>query len=344
MPQISSLKKSILKPLMLTQVIGLLCWIASWCLNPFIDRTFDIYIWCVVLANGICILTIYNIKNFVLWRVFGIVYIETLVFLFKIEAERMGVEAAMWGLIITSLLITVMSVFFVKITDYAFAVALAWMIMWHTNLLPISDVQLPLFYVLLVGSTLLGGCLNATFVNLVLKEIRARDKFKKLSETDPLTESPNRRAMVNSLKDSLASKDRTSLWFAMLDLDNFKSINDQHGHDVGDNVLISFAKMIKNTKGIVSYGRLGGEEFGVLLSAVTATDAISSLNDLLLRAKKDDSAQVQYSFSAGITSLASTEIASELLKSADDNLYHAKRSGRNCISFEAMIVANASET
>ncbi|KPC24170.1 GGDEF domain-containing protein [Pseudomonas syringae pv. cilantro] len=216
--------------------------------------------------------------------------------------------------------------------------------MWDINLAPINDGHLPLFFIFLVSSTLLGGCLSVTFLNLAVQTMLARDTFQKLSETDPLTLAPNRRALITSLDDSLASKDRTSLWFAMLDLDNFKAINDQHGHDAGDKVLISFVQIIKTTRDVVSFGRLGGEEFGLVFSAAAATDAIVALNYLLLCAQKDDTAGFHYSCSAGMTNLATAATGNEILKNADENLYLAKRSGRKCIAFEGKVVSNTSET
>lgn len=273
------------------------------------------------------------------WRLLGIIYMASLTFLFNEQVERMGVEASMWGLVVTSLLITGMSVFFVKFIDYIAAAALIWLIMWQMDLTAVGVNHAPLFYVFLISSTLLGGCLNATFLSLVMQTMAARDRYQELSETDALTHAPNRRALVASLNTALASAEKSSLWFAMIDLDHFKSINDTHGHDVGDNVLVGFATLLKSTKGLIAFGRLGGEEFGVILSAANATDAVHALEELLMLAQKDETVQVLYSFSGGVASLSRVETLSDLLKEADDNLYHAKRSGRKCISFEGNIVS-----
>ncbi|UFI44227.1 MULTISPECIES: GGDEF domain-containing protein [Pseudomonas syringae group] len=339
MPQRRNLKDSIFIPLKLSQLIGLFSWIISWYVNPSIEQSLDIFIYCALAGATLSIIVTSNSRSMVTWRLFGIIYMTSLTVLFKVQIERMGVEASMWGLVVTSLLITGMSVFFVKFIDYVAAAALIWLIMWQTDLTAVGVHHAPLFYVFLISSTLLGGSLNATFLSLVMQTMAASDRYQKLSETDTLTNAPNRRALVASLDNALTSDDTSSLWFAMLDLDNFKSINDNHGHDVGDNVLICFATLIKNTTGLVSFGRLGGEEFGVMLSAANAADAIAAMDHLLMHVQKDQTAKMPYSFSAGIASLARAKNVNDLLKEADENLYLAKRSGRQCIAFEGRIVS-----
>ncbi|WP_044312163.1 GGDEF domain-containing protein [Pseudomonas syringae] len=341
MPQRRNLKNSIFVPLKLSQLIGLFSWVISWCLNPSIDRSLDIFICCALAGAALSIIVTSNSRSMLAWRLFGIIYMASLTFLFKEQIERMGVEASMWGLVVTSLLITGMSVFFVKFIDYIAAAALIWLIMWQMDLTAVGVNHAPLFYVFLISSTLLGGCLNATFLSLVMQTMAARDRYQELSETDTLTHAPNRRALVASLNTALACAEKSSLWFAMIDLDHFKSINDTHGHDVGDNVLVGFATLLKGTKGLIAFGRLGGEEFGVILSAANATDAVHALEELLRRAQKDEAAQVPYSFSAGVASLSRVETVNDLLKKADENLYHAKRNGRKCIAFEGRIVSSS---
>ncbi|RMT43967.1 putative diguanylate cye [Pseudomonas savastanoi] len=339
MPQRRNLKDSIFIPLKLSQLIGLFSWIISWYVNPSIEQSLDIFIYCALAGATLSIIVTSNSRSMTTWRLFGIIYMTSLTVLFKVQIERMGVEASMWGLVVTSLLITGMSVFFVKFIDYVAAAALIWLIMWQTDLTAVGVDHAPLSYVFLISSTLLGRSLNATFLSLVMQTMAASDRYQKLSETDTLTNAPNRRALVASLDNALTSDDKSSLWFAMLDLDNFKSINDNHGHDVGDNVLICFATLIKNTTGLVNFGRLGGEEFGVMLSAANAADAIAAMDHLLMHAQKDQTAKMPYSFSAGIASLARAKNVNDLLKEADENLYLAKRSGRQCIAFEGRIVS-----
>ncbi|WP_024673523.1 GGDEF domain-containing protein [Pseudomonas syringae] len=339
MPQRRNLKKSIFMPLKLSQLIGLFSWVISWCLNPSIDRSLDVLIWCALAGATLSIIITSNSSSLLAWRLFGIMYMASLTFLFKVQIERTGVDASMWGLVVTSLLITGMSVFFVKCIDYIATATLIWLIMWQMDLAAVGVNHEPLFYVFVISSTLLGGCLNATFLNLIMQTMTARDRYQELAETDTLTLAPNRRALVASMNTALASAERSSLWFAMLDLDNFKSINDTHGHDVGDNVLISFARLLKNTEGLINFGRLGGEEFGVILSATNATDAVQALDQLLMLAQKDETAQVPYSFSGGVASLSRGETFNDLLKEADENLYHAKRNGRKCIAFEGRVVS-----
>ncbi|WP_024679713.1 GGDEF domain-containing protein [Pseudomonas syringae] len=343
MPQSRNLKNSILIPLKLSQLIGLISWVISWCLNPFIERSLDVFISCALAVAAASILVTSNSRGTGAWRFFGIAYMAALTFLFMVQAERMGEKAAMWALVVTALLITGMSVFLIKFIDYIAAVILIWIITWHANMAAIGADYLSLFYVFLVSTTLLGGCLNITFLSLVMQTMSARDRYQELSETDALTQAPNRRALLARLNNAMASDDTSSLWFAMVDLDNFKSINDHHGHDVGDQVLVNFAALIKNTTGLVSFGRLGGEEFGVILSAATAAGAIEAMKHLLMLAQKDQAANVPYSFSSGIASLKHAENVNDLLKEADENLYRAKGSGRKCIAFEGRIVSASAE-
>ncbi|WP_274380278.1 diguanylate cyclase domain-containing protein [Pseudomonas amygdali] len=76
-----------------------------------------------------------------------------------------------------------------------------------------------------------------------------------------------------------------------------------------------------------------------MLSAANAADAIAAMDHLLMHAQKDQTAKMPYSFSAGIASLARAKNVNDLLKEADENLYLAKRSGRQCIAFEGRIVS-----
>src|SRR5580698_1734585 len=173
-----------------------------------------------------------------------------------------------------------------------------------------------------------------------------QDKNRQLEEmalTDSLTGLPNRRALDfwASRQLSAALRHDFPVWAVMADLDHFKSINDTHGHDAGDIVLKSFAEILKtNTRSSNICGRLGGEEFLVIITHVEKENAAIAIE----RVRKQFAAQKftvgQSTFGAtasfgiaGIRTAAPPDL-SDLVTRADAALYSAKRQGRNRIEFE----------
>jgi diguanylate cyclase (GGDEF)-like protein len=133
---------------------------------------------------------------------------------------------------------------------------------------------------------------------------------------------------------SRAHRQQTSLCCAMLDLDHFKSVNDNHGHAVGDRVIVSLARLLRRRlrKNDV-VGRYGGEEFAVLLPDTSVTDARIVLDGL-----REAFCAIQQpgirgpfttSFSCGIAQLLPRESPDALNEAADHALYLAKAAGRN---------------
>jgi diguanylate cyclase (GGDEF)-like protein len=131
-----------------------------------------------------------------------------------------------------------------------------------------------------------------------------------------------------------AERERRALSFVMMDLDHFKSINDAYGHPAGDRVLKSLADLLKQRlRKTDIVGRLGGEEFGVILPGVEGDDAVRRLDDLR-RAfsgvhQHAERSEFTVTLSCGIAQLHAGESAEELTVFADRALYHAKQSGRN---------------
>ena len=127
----------------------------------------------------------------------------------------------------------------------------------------------------------------------------------------------------------------------MIDIDHFKSVNDRYGHGVGDKVLSSFVERLRpGLRGGDSIGRLGGEEFAILL---TGTD-IQRASMVCERLRKMVSAQristvgsesIAITFSAGLVELDGRASRADLLDAADKALYRAKNSGRNCLRLAA---------
>lgn len=165
------------------------------------------------------------------------------------------------------------------------------------------------------------------------------DKLEKLSQTDPLTKLNNRRAFIQQLERELSRKDRFTNHFSilMIDLDHFKKINDTYGHDMGDKVLISLAKVFRESlRTIDTAARWGGEEFIVLLvntkpdkAKIVAEKLKNKFNEVTFYDPQGESFSV--SFSCGIAGHRKSEKYEQMLIRADEALYRAKEKGRNYI-------------
>ena len=164
---------------------------------------------------------------------------------------------------------------------------------------------------------------------------RARDQAVLASVTDPLTELPNRRHVFERLAERLSESQslRVPLTVAVIDLDEFKSINDTHGHAVGDQVLVAFAQALKSTvRQRDTVGRVGGEEFLMVL-ANTGQQGAERVLGQLRSAMRDHPLTVlvpglRIGFSAGVTEAAHGDDVESICQRADVALYEAKAGGR----------------
>ncbi|MBA4372724.1 MAG: diguanylate cyclase [Thermodesulfovibrio sp.] len=133
---------------------------------------------------------------------------------------------------------------------------------------------------------------------------------------------------------SRALRQKTALSFAMIDIDLFKSVNDTYGHPVGDQVIKSLSRLLKQRlRATDTVGRFGGEEFAVILTDTDATAAYRILNKL-----REDFAKIRHAsreglfpatFSCGLACPTPGSTGAMLIDEADKALYAAKRSGRN---------------
>jgi len=179
-----------------------------------------------------------------------------------------------------------------------------------------------------------------------LRELRRRRTEMETSQaalrqaaaTDALTDLLNRRWMEPFLKRELARARREAkpLAFVMIDLDNFKQINDTHGHQVGDQVLCHVAKTLgRRLRGSDLLIRYGGDEFLAVLPETGPNEAAALAN--LLRGLLADeparlgSVEIPIRASFGVAAVDPTETASdrEVIHRADEALYEAKRAGRD---------------
>lgn len=174
----------------------------------------------------------------------------------------------------------------------------------------------------------------------------AENEIRNLAFYDPLTELPNRRLLLDRLKQALVSSERTGKLVALLfiDLDNFKTINDTLGHEEGDNLLKQVAQRLKScVREVDTVSRLGGDEFVVMLEDLSENTEIGAAQLALTGEKILDSFNhpyqlTQYEYqctsSIGATLFNHKDIGvEERLKHADIAMYQAKKAGRNTLCF-----------
>ena len=155
-------------------------------------------------------------------------------------------------------------------------------------------------------------------------------RLEALLREDALTGLLNRRAILTQLAGMVSAARRHGhpLSLAILDLDDFKAINDEHGHDVGDEVLKAAVHAMRaNLRAEDQLGRLGGEEFLVLLPDTPGTAARSVANKLREEVARADS-PVPVTVSAGVATW-DHEAPEQMLRRADQALYRAKDAGRD---------------
>jgi len=179
--------------------------------------------------------------------------------------------------------------------------------------------------------------LSFAVVGLLISQLRAAVRREsELSLTDPLTSMLNGRAFHKAAERIMAHCRRTGrpLTIAYVDLDNFKAVNDQLGHQAGDEMLRSIAKRMRSSIRPDDVGaRLGGDEFVVLFPEIGPADAVIALDRLRSSlATVLGSGPVAVTSSAGaVTFLTVPEDIEEMLHAADTRMYAAKAAGKNCV-------------
>lgn len=184
-----------------------------------------------------------------------------------------------------------------------------------------------------------------SFIDITHRK-QAEDEIHNLAFYDPLSQLPNRRFLLNRLKQAISigarSQDCGALLF--IDLDNFKTLNDTKGHDIGDLLLIEVAKRLQDcVRDGDTVSRFGGDEFVLLLeglsedkthAAMQARGVGEKILEKLSRPYILDGSEFHSSSSMGITLFFDyQEKLDELLKQADTAMYEAKKSGRNALRF-----------
>ena len=163
----------------------------------------------------------------------------------------------------------------------------------------------------------------------------AHSRLEAIAVRDDLTGLYNRRHFLERLEEelSLANRNHTPLYLAIIDLDHFKRVNDNYGHHSGDEVLSRFARIAsQGLRKSDLLARYGGEEFVVLFPHATEAACEAALERLRRRFAEQGysfASDIKTTFSAGLTAFQPGETADQLIKRADSALYEAKSRGRN---------------
>lgn len=171
--------------------------------------------------------------------------------------------------------------------------------------------------------------------NLELKVKERTIELEQMASTDLLTNLINRRELLRLFEHEMTvfKRYKNDLSIAILDIDNFKKVNDTYGHHEGDNVLVSVAQRLKAcTRESDIVGRYGGEEFIIIMPQTSTEDAhhIIERCRTSVEAQITGESKIKVTISAGITAVKGCNIESTIA-AADANLYKAKLSGKNCI-------------
>ncbi len=165
-----------------------------------------------------------------------------------------------------------------------------------------------------------------------LLRIAAREHLEHLSLADPLTGLGNRRAFDDALEEEMARVDRGEgpLGLVMIDVDHFKSFNDRHGHQAGDEALVAVAHALATAARTGDRAsRIGGEEFALLLPGAGEADAIAVAERIRAAVAEAGAPSGPVTVSLGVASADRGTAADDLVRTADQRLYAAKEAGRD---------------
>lgn len=201
------------------------------------------------------------------------------------------------------------------------------------------QLDLVLALVLITASLLVATLVCTTLCRTRKDVFDLQYQLHDMAYKDTLTGLPNRRAFMDRLSATLADeKAATPLFFLMLDIDDFKKVNDGFGHDVGDQVLVEVAEILRKHSHSHNYARMGGEEFAVA-AQVTDTEQAQELARAIVAAV--NSAQVcgiNLSISIGLADHQPQESLLSLMHRADKALYDAKSDGKNRYAMARQVV------
>lgn len=197
-----------------------------------------------------------------------------------------------------------------------------------------KQIQLFNVAIAILDPALIASTVTWYIVGLLIRVHQLEQEMRKHAMFDMLTEVMTRRAFITQCE---TLSQQSSIALLYIDIDDFKTINDQYGHLAGDKVLFSFGALLNQHKQATDLaGRLGGEEFVLALNNAELNTALAFANRLCQLAKNVivdyEEKIIPYTISIGVSvSNEQTVTLEQLLKQADHALYRAKKLGKNCV-------------
>ncbi|MFC1589523.1 EAL domain-containing protein [Pseudomonadota bacterium] len=178
-------------------------------------------------------------------------------------------------------------------------------------------------------------------VRAIVKTVMAERKIQRLEYRDTLTQLPNRLLFVDRLEQAIvrADRHRESIALMIVDIDDFKLVNDSFGHDAGDQLIKAVGDLLsKSLRRADTVARIGGDEFAIIIENVNGDDDAISIADnlttILEHNVRLDNQETFTSASVGIAMYPEDgSDAATLLKNADTAMFRAKENGRRCFQF-----------
>lgn len=230
---------------------------------------------------------------------------------------------------ILTILITIASFISLAIASYQASIELR---QGDPQLLSDTGLAALVFLVSYFGASLLTNYVSQQ-MNYILNSNARQKKLIEECNVDPLLGINNRRALENELADICNTQSEESI-LVMIDIDDFKRVNDTYGHLYGDEVLIHLADLLKENKQYFSPYRYGGEEIILIMSSITLSEAYSICDQIrqnFENSKYSFSPKEKITFSAGMHHYVKGMSGTAWINSADQLMYVAKSNGKNCI-------------
>ena len=188
----------------------------------------------------------------------------------------------------------------------------------------------------LTTTLLLLGLIYFFMARLIKKLEEARQTIEKIAITDQLTEVFNRHHIMSRFEEEFEKVKRLNknVSCIMADIDNFKTINDSYGHQVGDHVLKVVSHRIRNTvRAYDILGRYGGEEFLIIMPDTSLDDARGLAERIRTRVKEEQISNITITISLGVVCVQESDRSvDDIIRRADENLYKAKKGGRDQVA------------